>query len=255
MELSKEQKRHFYQEGFIKLPGIVPSELINAALWQINYSLGLRGMHPDDLVKFQNQSYCPELVNHPSLLDLVHRSPLGSLTEGLVGEGKVAPISKAQIALRFPNTQSPEGNHEPHLDGLHTPYNGVPAGTILSFTGLIGVFLSSLPDEYMGNFTVWPGSHHQYEAYFRQRGPQALSEGMPQVEALPEPVQIKAEPGDAVLCHYQLGHTAVANSSPHIRSAVFFRFAQQSHATRRWKCLTDIWKEWDGMQEVVEKRH
>jgi hypothetical protein len=256
MLLTEGQKQQLYNDGYVKLPGVVPTELVDAALWAINNSLGENGIRPDQLDIYRSQTYCPELTIAPVLLDLVNKTPLLPLVDNLFGAGKIAPLSHCQIALRFPNTHSPEGNHNPHLDGFYTPTNGVPKGKIMSFTGLIGVYLSSVQRDWMSNFAVWPGSHHQYEAHFRQRGRQALNEEMPELEMQRPMEQLYAEPGDAVLCHYALGHTVVANSSPHIRYAVYFRIWHTDYAdTDRWDCLTDIWREWVGLHDVIKPRN
>ena len=76
---------------------------------------------------------------------------------------------------------------------MHSPNNGVPKGVIRNFTILVGVYLSHVPHPYAGNFTVWPGTHHVYEKYFQEHGPESLLEGMPPVE-LPEPHQITGSP-------------------------------------------------------------
>lgn len=133
---------------------------------------------------------------------------------------------------------------------MYTPTNGVPQGTIRNFTALIGVYLSQASGPDMGNLWVWPGTHRLYEQYFGERGPQALLEGMPAVE-LPEPQQLIADPGDAVLCHYQLGHGIGGNSSPHIRYAIYFRLSHIEHDANHWECMTDIWREWEGMRDVL----
>ncbi len=82
--------------------------------------------------------------------------------------------------------------------------------------------LSEIANADMGNLTVWPGSHLQYEQYFRDGGPEALLQGMPEVP-LAEPRQLTGQPGDAVRCHYQLGHGNAGNNSPHIRYAIYLR--------------------------------
>jgi ectoine hydroxylase-related dioxygenase (phytanoyl-CoA dioxygenase family) len=133
---------------------------------------------------------------------------------------------------------------------MYTPTNGVKKGTIGNFTALIGVLLSDLPGPDAGNLAVWPGTHRSFETYFREHGPQALLEGMPQVE-MPEPVQITGHAGDAVLCHYQLAHGIAGNASPHIRYAIYFRLSHVDHESVHWECMTDIWREWEGMQEVL----
>ncbi len=247
MIISDAQQQEFYGNGFIKLPGIVPRAVVDAALQAINASLGAHGMAPDQLPTFRAQTYCPTLTDTSSITDLLHASPLWSLAESAVGVGKVRPVRSGQIALRFPTTDT-LGDPQPHIDGMYTPTNGVPEGTIASFTALIGVFLSDLPHDNMGNFTVWPGTHRLYADYFRAHGAQALLAGMPRV-ALPAPTQVTGHAGDAVLCHYQVGHGIAGNSSPHIRYAVFFRLTHVDHDARRWECMTDIWREWGGLQD------
>jgi ectoine hydroxylase-related dioxygenase (phytanoyl-CoA dioxygenase family) len=50
------------------------------------------------------------------------------------------------------------------------------------------------------------------QAHFRKHGPEALGNGMPRI-AFGAPAQLMSEPGDVVLCHYQLAHTAAVNLS------------------------------------------
>ena len=249
MKLSETQKEILVRDGFVKLPGAVPGHLVDAALRAINASLGSEGIDPARLVTFRAQSYCPELQGAPAILDLLNASGLLEYAESAIGAGKLLPVQSGQIALRFPTLEPLRPAH-PHLDGMYTPTNGVPEGAIRNFTALIGVHLSQASGPDMGNLWVWPGTHRLYEQYFRERGPQALLEGMPAVE-LPEPRQLIADPGDAVLCHYQLGHGIGGNSSPHIRYAIYFRLSHIEHDTNHWECMTDIWREWEGMRDVL----
>ncbi|MGW0228846.1 phytanoyl-CoA dioxygenase family protein [Actinopolymorpha singaporensis] len=249
MRLTTAHKQALYGDGFVRLPGIVPSGLVNAALRAINGSLGSEGIHPDELVTFRSRSYCPELQTSQAITDLLHRSPLWEVAESAIGEGAIAPVNAGQIALRFPTPGTPHDPHA-HIDGMYSPHNGVPKGTIANFTALVGVFLSDVPTSYAGNFTVWPGSHRQYEGYFREHGPDSLLNGMPDVKVA-EPEQVTARAGDAVLAHYQLGHGIAGNASPHIRYAIFFRLSHVDHQSVRWECMTDIWREWAGMRDVV----
>lgn len=245
MELSTEQKRHFVEHGYLPLPGIVPRERLDAALRAINASLGANGLDPTQGVR----THTPELTGTPPILDLLNATPLWDAAQGLIGRDKVRPVTDGQIALRFPTTQSPTPPH-PHLDGMHVPGNGVPPGEIYNFTALVGIVLSDLPEPFAGNLTVWPGSHHLYERYFREHDPRSLRDGMPPIE-LPEPVQITGRAGDAVLCHYQLAHGIAGNGSPHIRYGCYFRLSHVDHAAMKWNTMTDIWREWAGLRELT----
>ena len=249
MQLSHRQKQDFVTHGYVHIPGVVPRLMVDAALRAINASLG-EGMNVSDVVRFRAQSYCPELQQTPVITDLLNATPALALAESLIGNGQVAPIKSGQIALRFPSPVDPPPAPRPHLDGMHTPTNGVPAGEIYSFTLLLGVMLSDLDGPFAGNLAVWPGTHRIYETYFREKGPQSLLDGMPNVE-LPAPVQLVGRASDIVLCHYELAHGVTANVSPHVRYAIYFRLHHIQHAQQKWDAMTNIWLEWEGVREFV----
>jgi hypothetical protein len=244
--LSDTERRLLETEGYVLLPGIVPAERVRAALRAINASLGGVGIPPDRLVQFRAQSFCPELQQDPVVVDLYQATAVREVAESLIGPGRIRPVRGAQIALRFPTLEAPRPP-VPHLDGMHTPTNGVPEGTIANFTALVGVFLSDVLAPDSGNFTVWPGSHLLYAQYFREHGPESLLRGMPPVE-LPAPRQVLARAGDAVICHYLLGHGVASNASPFVRYAVFFRLSHVDHDAMKWTSMTDPWLEWEGLR-------
>lgn len=246
MQLTEAEKARLRDDGYVLLPGVVPAAAVRAALHAINRSLGEQGLPPERLTQFRAQSYCPELQGTPVITGLYGDTPLRTLAEAAIGEGQVRPVRGGQVALRFPNASAPRAPGA-HIDGMYSPTNGVAKGTIANFTALAGVFLSDVPTADMGNFTVWPGSHRLHEAYFQEHGPQALLEGMPKVR-LPEPRQVTAKAGDAVLCHYLLGHGVASNTSPHTRYAIFFRLTHTDHDAMKWESMTDLWREWDGMR-------
>ncbi len=249
MELTREQKEHFHEHGYVLVPQVIPTATLNAALRAINHSLG-EGIDPAKLATFRSQSYCPELQRQPVITDLYNGTPVRELVESLIGAGRVRLVAGGQIALRFPIAPGTAPRRPvPHLDGMYTPTNGVPQGRILSFTMLIGVALSDVSEPFAGNLTVWPGTHRLYERYFREHGPEALLNGMPDI-SLPEPVHLTARAGDIMLCHYALAHAAAPNAAAHVRYAVYFRASHVDHDTQWKQAMTDIWLEWPGMQPV-----
>lgn len=233
-ELTQQQKRDLYDDGFAALPGVVPDELVHRAVRAINHSLGTQGLHPDALTYLRFRTYCPELSSSPAILDLLYQSPLWNIVQTAIGEGQVSKPTWAQIALRLPRADDPIPADEdvsperlapmtPHIDGAKrmpdvplpqprqlTPRagdallahymlgHGIAENTspdirytvyfrftrldrdeaagptpeadstkVSGFTALLGVQLSDLTHENGGNLTVWPGSHHLYESYFR----------------------------------------------------------------------------------------
>jgi hypothetical protein len=242
--LSGTQRQDLVRDGYVRIPGLVEPPIVAAALKAINESLG-RGLPPDRITVYRSRSFCPELQREAVVLDLFHATPVRALAESLLG--RIEDVRTGQIALAFPQAGRPAPSY-PHLDGLHTPTNGVPAGEVRSFSLLVGVALSDVVTPGAGNLTVWPGSHRLYETYFREKSARALLQGMPPV-TLPDPVEVTARKGDVLLCHYQLAHAVGANTSPDVRYAVYFRVKARDHDGRRWECLTDLWREWPGIRE------
>lgn len=252
--LTSQQKTDLVENGYLHLPGAVPTELIDRAVQTINNRLG-QGFSAEDLPVWTARSFFPELQSDPVMTDLFNRSTVISVVRELLGEENVPEHQHVQLALRFPQpvgtAPKPPG---PHIDGIPTSTNGVPRGTLASFTALVGIFLTDVNHDYAGNLSLWPGSHRKVESYFREHGlDEILNEGkMPKLD-YGEPVQIKAKAGDAVIAHYQLLHGITINTVPQPRYAGFFRVAHPMHKENRLDCLTNLWLEWPGVQGEVEK--
>jgi len=243
MQLNKQQKQAILQDGYVHLPAIIPPDRVHRAMRAINHSIGT-GMPAKEMKKKAARSYCNELQTDPVILDLLHQTPAWSLVESAIGQGKVNKANSAQIALRFPSLEDEQRPPWPHLDGMHSPDNGVPKEVIRNFTALVGIALSDVPAPFSGNLSVWPGTHTSNETYFREHSPQSLLKGMPKVE-MPEPRQLLAKAGDMFLVHYQVAHGAAINLSPHVRYAIYFRLKHVDHHKDPWGAMTDIWRDWE----------
>lgn len=255
MQLNGQQKRAFRELGYTVLRGVIPQVMIDDALRSINHSLGYEGMNKDDLPRLRAQSYCNEVQKTSAITDLMNCSPTFSLVESLLGEGNLQEVSAGQIALRFPidpisDPQTPHG----HLDGLGSGLNGSAKGAYnRGFTALAVILLSELKDDFSGNFTVWPRSHTFFESYFKEHGHEILQNGMPRVELPESPVMLQGQPGDVVITHHQLVHTAAPNASPHVRYAAIFRLLHRDCVEIGRDAYTDIWREWPGIRALDEE--
>ncbi len=186
------QKDSLRERGYVVLPALVPRERHEAALRAINASLG-RGLAPEDVPRMRAQSFCPELQKADVILDLFRATAASAVAASLVGKEGLERVTTAQIALSFPSDSDPGARPHPHLDGMYTPDNGVPAGSVLSFTMLAGIVLSDVETPDAGNLVVWPGSHQVLERYFRTQGPKSLLSGMPTVDLLRRLLPAEAE--------------------------------------------------------------
>ncbi|HVZ72631.1 MAG TPA: phytanoyl-CoA dioxygenase family protein [Polyangia bacterium] len=250
MPLTLDQGRALVDEGYLLIPGLVPRARVDAALRAVNHSLGEQGIAKDALWTMRAQTFCPELVSAPEILDLYRETGLRTLAEAAIGEGRVRAPTTGQIALRFPApSDTPPRDPHPHVDGMPGPLNGVTAGTIYHFTALGGVFLSDVALPFHGNFTVWPGTHRALARRFAERGTDELLTGFPPIE-LPRPRQVIAHAGDAILAHHQLAHGVAANLGPHVRYAVFFRLSHEAHDPTSTATMVDLWREWAGVRAL-----
>lgn len=250
--LAPAEKLQFRQHGYIVVPGAVGTAQVAAARRAINHSLGEQGMNKDDLPTLRAQSYCREIREDAAISDLANRSAVFALAESLIGEGDLQPPASGQVALRFPAAPgTAPGAPRGHLDGLGSGANGMEKGVYTrGFTGLAVIYLSDVPEPFMGNFTVWPGSHRFFEHHFRAHGHQMLGDGMPQVELPQGPVQITGRAGDVVIAHHQLVHTAAPNTSPDVRYAAIFRLRHKQVKEIGLEAFTDIWREWAGVANI-----
>lgn len=253
MALTEEQKRGFFRDGFLHVTDVVPSRLVARARRAINNSLGA-GIDPNQLVRFNNQSFCPELRDDSRLLRLATTPDVWSYVRALLGDHRVVRPKGCQIALRFP---LPEGTPRQitggHIDGYHTPRNGVPDdGVVRSFTMLLGIMLSDVPTPFSGNFTAWPGTHRRMARYFRDHGVNTLHGGdvLSLGLRLPKPVAVTGKAGDIVLAHYQVAHTVSPNLSGDIRYMCFFRLSVRGLANHRVESMLDIWRDWPKLRPV-----
>jgi hypothetical protein len=255
MELTPRQKLDFYEQGYLKLPGVVPQVMVEAARHAINHSIGEEGMGKDDLVAMRSRSYCQELQNASVITDLFNKSPIPSIAESLIGKGNVIPPTSAQIALRFPGPLFTDPNPpRGHLDGLGTGTNGIPKGEYRrGFTGLVVILLADVPEPYSGNFTVWPRSQQFFERFFKENGDQVLAEGMPRVDLPEGPIQMTGKAGDIILTHHQIVHCAAPNASANIRYAAIFRLRHIETEQIGRAAFTDIWREWPGVRAALQE--
>jgi Phytanoyl-CoA dioxygenase (PhyH) len=240
-----EQRRALREDGYTLFPGAVSRKLVDAALRAINASLGSEGMPREQLSTFRARTFTPDLVAAPAITDLFSSSSVRALVESVMGLGRIKVPSEGQIALRFP-TNGPGSAPVPHIDGISTPANGVPPGTLYHFTALAGVFLSDVPEPDRGNLTVWPGSHQILSEHLRTQGVTSVVDRFPDLP-LPASRPVLARAGDALLAHYQLAHGIAPNLGPHIRYAVFFRLFHLDHATLGSRPLLEPWLEWEAL--------
>ena len=237
---------NFRLHGYVHFKRLLSPALVESARKKIDQDVA-KHYDPARLVEYNNRSWCPDLRGAREIKRLFQNDSLQPIADQALGKTGYG-FDSGQIAIRKAHSAAEPAAPYAHIDGIPTPHNGLQGTGIQNFTALVGVFLTEVKSDFAGNFTVWPGSHLLIERYFRERGPDALAEGMPQIP-LGDPVQLHCQPGDAVFCHYELAHTAAVNTSAHDRIAIFFRLwfhdmAGPDRSKERWRNLTNIWHGW-----------
>lgn len=251
--LSHQQKTQFVQSGYLHLPGLISREATHAALRAINHSIGHVGKTGGDPARFTVDQFCYELTASPLMTDIFNSPVMVEVVENLIGTGNMDPVKGVQIAPRFPLPpgESPQPYHG-HLDGIGVGFNGMDVGVYTrDFTLFAVVYLVDVPKPESGNFMVWPRSHLEFQAYFREVGHEVLRQGIPQIEHSQEGIMLTGKAGDVILAHHLLQHTAGHNISPHVRHALITRIRHKNLDAVGKRAFTDIWREWEGLEEQV----
>ena len=251
--LTQSQKQEFYRNGFLKVAGVVPRLMVDAARQSINHSIGSIGKHQANEERYLAPAFCSELKENLVLTDLFNRTPVMRVAEALMGSDNVMPCSGAQIALRFPSQPGSEATKPGgHLDGLGNGSNSMAKGVYRrGFTIFAVVYLSDVPDENFGNFTVWPKSHSFFEDYFKKEGHQVLANGMPRLDLPCEAVQVTGAAGDLIVAHHQSVHCGGPNISPDVRYAAIARLRHIECDQNGYEAYTDIWREFPAVRQAI----
>ena len=251
-------KAQLRRDGFAVVRGAVPLELVDAALAEINRSLGTPGMLVPGGVEPGQGKLSGGVQCSLPLLNLLRGrgSSALELATNVVGRGKLHSPKGCQLALRFPQ-RPPEGcaPGEWRLPGTEWHTDGMRQGLFHPFSLLLGVALSAVRAPFRGNFAVFPGSHEKIHPLLQADGrldgcewsnakraadpwcaelQRAAGDGAGQTERNASPLrglpdmgdatQLLFEPGDVVLAHPNLAHRGAPNwVGGAIRYMVYFR--------------------------------
>ena len=242
--LDRQHKLSFAGQGYLVVPRAVPLSLIEAARREVEARVA---REPPPAGHLGPYSYFLAGARHDPLCALLYGSPALLAAESLIAPGKFEAPDHVQLSLNVPPFDHRPGG--PHLDGLMPPE---PDGRPGTFTLLAGILLTDQAAEEMGNLWVWPGSHLNAAAYFREHGPEALlsSAPYPRVE-LSEPRQVVGHAGDVLLAHYLLGHNIGGNTSAVTREVVYFRLRREGHRGRWREFVREALLEFDAVRAAA----
>jgi len=254
--LTRQQKLDFAEYGYLQIPGVVPQVMIEQARRKVYHSIGNVGIGGEDLSRHRSGYFCAELMSDETITDMYNKTPVMQIAEDLMGEGNVEPVKRAKTYPRFPlplgeEPMPPRG----HIDGIGSGTNGQAKGQYSrGFTAFAVIYLQDVDGPNSGNFTVWPKTHTFFEDYFKANGGhEILKEGMPRPDLPEEPIMVTGKAGDLVIAHHAMVHGACLNGSANVRLATISRLRHVNVEDNGPDAYLDIWREWDGVREVLEE--
>lgn len=251
--LSNLESQFFIDNGFIVFDELLTDvsaqiELINSTIDKIKIPTSKE--ESSEWVKLKSK-----IQSNKILLDLVNCEQISNKITNLLGDYFV--IKSCQIACRFPgeNKISSEKKWDPskewHIDN-YTEKDFKRTKLPKDFSLLVGVYLTDNETDFSGNFTVFPCSHHQIQAFSNKNGGIEHYETKGLIEArqnlvLGKPHQIKAKKGSVVFAHRHLAHLISApNNSDQIRTIIWFRVCGKNNSTHSF---TNIWNDYTKLSK------
>lgn len=206
-ELTIEQKRAFYRDGFIVLKGAVSRELTFEARRLVNMYAGRSGGIRKYFLEIGGSEAITDLVNKSCLAEILRNTmgPYDTPTRGMAMVLYPREPSKRVGIHGLPEELVPNYGWNPHLDGLwtgpipqsrsevdswqaprtdhfgeggaatigtnFTPYFQNPERTVSigSYTVLLGVSLNDQTEFGRGNVALLKGAHHEVERFFQKQ--------------------------------------------------------------------------------------
>lgn len=219
--LSAEQRAQFIHDGYIKVSGLIPEEVVARTRENLLDALGIEAGDPATW-EGKNVPYEVHALTVPCRTEAVEQ-----VAEELVGPGFVRglchspymeakgvqpPTTRGYIpVLNFPRPGprafTPPGGY--HIDGAHLTTLWPDKHFLVVFAYLTDVA------EYGGATTILPGSHRQAFAYWvRENHPGSTT---PPALKYADPVPQTGLAGDVIFMHYLTVHSGSPNHSDQIR--------------------------------------
>ncbi len=244
--LTPADKTFFKENGYLVKHDTLTQEQIRHAqdaLWE-----GIQADRNDPQTWIGAQPRVPIPGSHPALRATLYESPIFEMAEEMAGRGRLG-----QGVDPGPHLVYPSGSEEwslsshGHLDSYYTPTNGVPEGTVRTFTIAATIYLEQV-EHRGGGFTAWPGSHQASTTYFKTHSLLSIDSGnVENVFDTGDPVEITGAPGTVCFWHGQLVHSGSHNSSHNIRMALHARIFHKDINDIRFETPDDMWEYWEGI--------
>jgi hypothetical protein len=241
VSLTGEQLAAFRRDGVLLLPRFFDSQVVQAWHNQAMRYFGIPMSSADwwsALRKYSSDRF--QLENEPSpTCDPQLASVFSSLN------AEAAWVGKNELVVRPGDETGPwRGPRAPHLDYPMAVNVTTMANTVLYLTEV---------KSRGGAFMYWPGSHHVSWRHHEAFPEDYLASGGRSQDAVfkiihnevkSEPVEFIGDPGDLLIWHSLLLHSASTNKQSDSRLAMFGRWGVSGTTSTPWNFAGDIWDKW-----------
>lgn len=176
-----------------------------------------------------------KLQQSKDILDLVNTNLISHIKKKL--DLTIQPVKSCQIASRFPQEgTTPQSWHIDNFTEKDLHRKFIPK----EFDYLIGIYLTSNETDNAGNFTCYPGAHHQVRSYCRSLNTDInsvnnhfITNGLTKIREqlkFHTEFQVKCKIGSVIFVDRMLPHLICSpNLSSNIRTIIFFRAKLVNH--------------------------
>ena len=224
MILTAAQREQFIRDGYVRVSGLIPSDMVEATRVGLLARMGVYPDDPDtwagkamstdpDAIAFTEPCRTPEIEAAASELVGPDFIPGVTYSPFLDSQGVSPAVLRGFIpVLSFPQPGPPA--FEPPTTGYHI--DGMHAVTVwpIKFFLVVFAYLSDTAD-YGGATTVRPGSHRQVFEHWLRTGDSGNT--TPPALDYAAPLPLPGQAGDVFFMHYLLVHSGSANHAAHIR--------------------------------------
>lgn len=264
--LTRAQKEEFKRNGFLVLEGGIDESLALEARDAVWDAIPEARDDPSTWTAGEYRNANDEL-DDPTPFEEIDRQAFEYVAD-LVGDEHLSPPGNLmQVQLRFPSgddltdpTATQPSDRNGHVDGFGQYSDTGEVG----YTTMAAVAYLDRVQPRGGGFTVWPGSHRILERFFQDHPVETLGELGSRPAAIDgdgwdldgrlqdqlDPFEISGDAGTLVLWHGKLLHTAGVNHGPNVRVAAIPRFRHVDGDEIKHDVASDIWKIWEGMQDI-----
>jgi hypothetical protein len=227
--LTAGQTEQFVREGYVKVPGLIPAEIVESTRADLRTA---RAITPDDPSTWAGKPAVPDDLAVIARTEPCRTEGVEYVAQELVGPDFIRGLCRSPFlenrgvepatvrgyipVLNFPSA-GPHTFERPGWGGYHI--DGMHLATLWPVWHYLVVFayLTDTPD-YGGTTTVLPGSHRQvFEHWHRSGHPGSTVPPSPDEIPYADPVPLAGKAGDVIFMHYLLVHSGSPNHADHIR--------------------------------------